>query len=89
MFLFVYVIINIRTFFPQRASVILKVRSALSVMFVVVSAAAGPTYQAGAVRNVHQELTALALLDANVREISVRIYFMVSLLLSNCSVNTV
>lgn len=30
-----------------------------------VSAAAGPTYQAGAVINVHQELTALALPDAN------------------------
>lgn len=34
-------------------------------MSVGVSAAAGPTYQAGAVINVHQELTALALLDAN------------------------
>lgn len=46
-------------------SAILRVRSALSVMSVGVSAAAGPTYQAGAVINVHQELTALALPDAN------------------------
>lgn len=34
-------------------------------MSVGVSAAAGPIYQADAVINVHQELTALALLDAN------------------------
>lgn len=46
-------------------SVILRVRSAQSVMSVGVSAAAGPTYQAGAVINVQRGLMGLALPGAN------------------------
>lgn len=66
---FVYVFIKTSTFFPQLVSAILRVRSAQSVMSVGVSAAAGPTYQAAAVINVHRGLMALALPGANVRDI--------------------
>ncbi len=62
-------VIQSRTLIPQLVSAILRVRSSLSVMSVGDSAAASPTYQAGAVINVHQELTALALPAANVRQI--------------------
>lgn len=67
--MFVFVIIKTSTFIPQLASVILRVRSAQSVMSVGVSAAAGPTCQAGAVINVQRGLMDLALPGANVRDI--------------------
>ncbi len=74
-------VIKSRTLIPQLVSAILRVRSSLSVMSVGDSAAASPTYQAGAVINVHQELTALALQAANVRQIFSLLWYISNILI--------
>ncbi len=77
----VHVVIKSRSLIPQLVSAILRVRSSLSVMSVGDSAAASPTYQAGAVINVHQELTALALPAANVRQIFSLLWYISNILI--------